>query len=142
MYSNIPSSNKAYDKENYRLLMQWWGTEGRRGIIRDDYWLNKVDEWANKSDAQIILVPDVRFVNEAEFIKNKGGYLILISRTGFGGATHSSECEINDYNKWDYKVDNDAGVYKIKHEAELISELIYKKISKPLIVDIRECNKY
>lgn len=74
-----------------RALMQNYGTEVRRND-NENYW---VDKWKNtKVDTPHIIVDDVRFLNEAQAIKDSGGILIRLNRHDMTSAdTHLSETE-------------------------------------------------
>lgn len=98
-----------------RRLLQVLGTEVVRECIDEDYWVNKLAEraealwsWANEmlqgpgdspSIPLIVVVPDVRFNNEAEFIRERGGVVIGMSRLLKAGETfvsnHKSEWGID-----------------------------------------------
>lgn len=70
-------------KEIFRPMLQWWGTEFRRNLHSDTYWITK---WVKKVIAldetkiYMVVVPDVRFINEANAIKEAGGQVIKIER--------------------------------------------------------------
>jgi hypothetical protein len=109
----------------YGPILQWYGTE----IIRKqdpDHW---VDIVANKLDAnspELAIITDVRFPNEAEFIKANDGYLVEVIRVNEDGTryldpnrdpNHPSETALDEYNKWDFIIrcksgDLDALKYK------------------------------
>lgn len=75
-----------------RELMQNYGTEVRRNDDVD-YWVKKWESGLDDFD-DIVLVDDVRFLNEAETIKNKGGILIRLYRGDLVNTDrHSSEIE-------------------------------------------------
>ena len=102
-------------KQRWRLLMQWWGSEGWRHEDRD-HWIKvlrlwiEVKETANKAlaDKTFLFIPDVRFQNEAEFIKRNGGLLIRVERPGCGGQdSHASENDLVNYTGWDARISND-----------------------------------
>src|SRR3990172_247145 len=75
-----------------REVMQFFGTNYVRHT-QDDYW---VESFMSKMTKRT-LVPDVRFMNEAEAIKKDGGCLIKIVRIDSEdtGDTHVSETEID-----------------------------------------------
>lgn len=53
-----------------------------------------------------VIITDVRMPNEAKAIKDRGGILIRIDRnTGFND-NHISETALDDYEDWDYVIDN------------------------------------
>ena len=74
-----------------RALMQNYGTDVRRKDS-DSYW---TDQWLKGStDMKNIVVDDVRFLNEAEAVRNQGGILIRLTRPDIvTGGTHASETE-------------------------------------------------
>jgi hypothetical protein len=94
-------SGATFDVYNYdlfewkpplmRALMQNYGTEVRR---KDDpdYW---VKEWGKKSfSGHNIVCDDVRFLNEAQAVRDLGGIIIRLVRTDITtGGEHVSETE-------------------------------------------------
>lgn len=52
------------------------------------------------------IITDVRFLNEAWEIKKRGGILVHIHRELPSDDTHVSETELDDFNAWDYRIDN------------------------------------
>ena len=73
-----------------RALMQNYGTEVRRGDD-PDYWVKK---WKDNVDEGDLCVDDVRFTNEWEALKQKGGVLIRIIVDGEESSPeHVSESE-------------------------------------------------
>jgi hypothetical protein len=105
-------------------LLQRVGME-RRQIDRD-YWIKRA--FANiEPTADIVVIPDVRFVNEAEYIKSQGGYLVDVKRLNADGtqfiaqdrpADHPSETELDGYN-FDFYLTNSHG-----HQALLAEQAI------------------
>jgi len=83
-----------------RQLMQTLGTERGRNMVRDDVWLKVLehsvlgdvtlaDEFAEKWAG---VVSDVRFANEAAWVRGQGGVVVHILRSGLEGvAPHCSE---------------------------------------------------
>lgn len=78
-----------------RQLLQTLGTDWGRQMIRHDIWL-RVAFWRWEQAAAaghgVIVVPDVRFENEARQIRSEGGEVWMIHRTGVEPvAAHCSE---------------------------------------------------
>lgn len=76
-----------------RALMQNYGTEVRRKDY-DKYWVKRwLDSFKNLSTKRVV-TDDVRFLNEAEAIKDNGGVIIRVVRLDLDDDDqHSSETE-------------------------------------------------
>jgi hypothetical protein len=91
-------------------LLQWWGTEYRRAQY-PDYWVDKLSE-SIPGTLDMVLITDVRFANEAQCIKNRGGYNVKVERLDASGlpyvapdrpADHPSETAL-DFYKFDFYI--------------------------------------
>jgi hypothetical protein len=80
-----------------RIMMQKFGTEYAREMIAPDFWLWRMNQSISKYSNESIIIEDVRFHNEAAFIRNNGGLVLHINRK-FKAATehtdHKSEQKI------------------------------------------------
>jgi hypothetical protein len=94
-----------------RELMQRLGTECGRELISDDIWID-----AALGDSHLgynLVVTDVRFPNEAEAIKERGGYLVRITRAGVKPAnSHPSETALDDW-EFDAILDNNGTIEEL-----------------------------
>lgn len=86
------------NKTIFRPMLQWHGTDFRRNLFGDDYWIRKVSlkliEWSKDSKAPyLVIIPDVRFQNEADFIHNNHGKILRIIREDSNDA-HTSESSV------------------------------------------------
>jgi hypothetical protein len=101
--------------------MQTLGTEWGRQMIGEDLWLRAMathlDECASENDR--IVISDVRFANEAEFIRSRGTLWHLI-RPGYGLAGHASESGFPALD-CDVRLDNDCDPAQL---AERIAALL------------------
>lgn len=82
-----------------RQLLQTLGTEWGRGMVRPDIWIQlcerRIDE-ALESQPGPVVVADVRFNNEAEMIRQRGGVIWKIYRgSRDGDPQHSSEAGVS-----------------------------------------------
>ena len=84
-------------KNNFRLIYQGWGTDWRRELCGADYWIRRWQEVYDASKADVIVVPDVRFLNEADYIMKAGGVVWRIKRTVSEIDLHRSETELDDF---------------------------------------------
>jgi hypothetical protein len=112
-------------KEPYRLLLQWWGTEFRRNMCAEGYWLVQHERWVNAfagrtpGDAPlVVLVPDVRFANEKSYIQSRGGVVVRVIRGSMEeGDPHPSETALDDCLTFDYWVRNDHSLHHLAAKA-------------------------
>jgi hypothetical protein len=99
-----------------RKLLQLLGTEAGRHIIHPNIWVNAL--FADyKPGLEKWIITDVRFPNEANIIKEKGGIMIRINRPQYldNGLVirkneHPSETALDDYDGFDYVIENDGTV--------------------------------
>lgn len=63
-----------------RQILQWLGTDILRKEINEDFFLINIKNRIDSSTKDYILITDIRFDNEAEYIKSLGGKIIKINR--------------------------------------------------------------
>jgi len=87
---------------SYRHLAQTLGTEWGRRSLRPDFWLKLAGAYmADVQDTAEVyphnfVLSDVRFVNEADWVRAKGGVIWNIQRSNVEPVrAHVSESEIN-----------------------------------------------
>jgi hypothetical protein len=112
----VKKMNTDDAKEDYRLLLQWWGTEFKRGMVRDDYWTKCMKGWIKEhKTSEIILIPDVRFPNEVEMIKELGGMVVLVIRPSVDVTDeHVSERALDSFKGWDGVIVNDSSLEELR----------------------------
>lgn len=92
---------------NIREIQQKVGTEIFRNNFDKDVWIKSLFSEYSPAFSKWVIT-DVRFPNEAEAIKNKGGILIRINRPELANDDkHDSETSLDDYQDWDYVITND-----------------------------------
>jgi hypothetical protein len=75
-----------------RYVYQVFGTEFARELIRDDFWL-KVAE-LHLRDVPLVVIPDVRFENEATWVRKHGVLFHLYSNRSANALAHKSEAGV------------------------------------------------
>lgn len=87
-----------------RELMQSLGTEWARNQISDDIWLRSMESRMSVFNINVpIVIDDVRFDNEVDYIKSIDGKIVLLEREGYEFTMeHITEMGVSSY---DYKVD-------------------------------------
>jgi len=94
-----------------RRLLQIGGTEAGRRIFGENIW---AEVWYKRTKVWLeqgydICVSDMRFLNEAAFVRELDGEVWRIYRPGTGGDLHSSETEL-DKIKVDWTIQNNGGL--------------------------------
>jgi len=84
-----------------RHMMQILGTEWGREMIHGNIW---VEAFARLNAGECVIVPDVRFENEAELVREHGVLIHLVGRGGIEG-NHVSENAI-EFKPGDIVIDN------------------------------------
>lgn len=93
-------------KMSGRKIMQVLGTEAARDNFNDSIWLTSVSNKIKRSSVEIILISDLRFKNEFEFIKSNNGFCIRVEREGLiSEDNHISEIDLDDA-KFDFHIYN------------------------------------
>ena len=105
------------------------------------HWIEKVEKIIHNSPNENYVITDVRFENEAEFVKENKGYLWKIQRwieifneqnqeynykkyvAGDRDPNHPSESELNDY-KFDVVIHNSKTVEHLKSRVDYFYEAI------------------
>ena len=113
---------KGFDVEPYgvstRRMMQTLGTEWGRDLIHPDVWLLRAEEtikeWQAAGPLPGVVVTDVRFENEANWLRRQGGVLIHVRRSGAGTVAHASEAGVAPA-EGDFTVNNDGSIAEL-HE--------------------------
>ncbi len=88
-------TNDNHEKSIIRPLLVSYGTEVWRKLD-PDIWIKKIEKRVENASKNkiIVLIPDVRYENEARWIKKNGGFLIHLSRMGIKPANF--EEKVND----------------------------------------------
>ena len=84
-------------------LLQWWGTDFRRKYFGADYWVNKVRSITQNPEFKdrSWVIGDMRFVNEAEYVKSNDGETWKIDREYIDpdrDPNHPSEIDLDNWN--------------------------------------------
>ena len=131
------SKKEDYDERwniNPRKVFQRFGTELFRDSLeyffpemkhlKNNFWIYRFKIWyqeqIKKNPNVRIVVTDVRFINEADIIKELGGIIIKINRNNLKNIdNHSSEINILNI-KEDYKVNNSSTLEKFYNNLKSI----------------------
>lgn len=116
-------------KEEYpkvRLMLQKMGTEFARENFSEDFWINILDMRIFEEHADIHIITDVRFPNEAEYVHAKGGFLIRVERDLIGQTSnHASEASISSLPA-DFVVPNNGSFLALEKELSRVVEAVVR----------------
>lgn len=116
---NCSDAAKDLPKNQYgvstRHMLQTLGTEWGRDGIGSDFW---IDVFEMYNAGQCVIVPDVRFENEADLVRKNG---ILIHIKGRGGikGNHVSEQAVN-IKDGDIVIDNNGSLAELYAKLDLL----------------------
>jgi ABC-type oligopeptide transport system ATPase subunit len=128
----------------YRQFLQKLGTDGLRDNLHTNVWLNALfadyvpieesnffeypkrktvfDNPESKLKYPNWIITDVRFINEAKAIKDRGGIIIRVDRPFFKPVNnHPSEIALDNW-EFDYKIGNVSDLTSLKFTIQIILE--------------------
>jgi len=111
-----------------REILQKVGTDLFRNKLSDlcknissDIWIKNIERQLESIDTTNIVITDVRFPNEVDFIKKHGGITIKITRPNLiHNFEHSSENQIDEM-VCDYEIINDSTILNLYTKFEELS---------------------
>lgn len=107
--------DEAKQHPDVRGLLQRLGTDAGRTVFGDTIWTRAA--LVGHLDENIV-VTDVRFPDEATYIKSLFGNVVRIHRPGFDAPNdHISEHALDDWD-FDYELSNDRGLHELAHQVD------------------------
>ena len=101
-----------------REIMQDYGAFYR--TIDNQFWIKNLFKVAKEKEYTSVIVTDVRYINEADYIIDNGGYVIRVERENKDSVhnqEHPSEVELDGYNRFDFTIDNSGTLEQLKEAA-------------------------
>lgn len=133
-FVNVKFTTKLYDtmylvqnflglpQEKDPKLLQWLGTDYGRAID-PDFWVKRTEVPVDMA----AVVTDLRFPNEADHLKKLGFVLIKVNRPDRPidrDPTHISETALDNYEGWDYIIDNTGTLEDFHQKLDILLEKI------------------
>jgi hypothetical protein len=76
------------------------GTPAIRERVYDGTWIDYVLK--TDHDCDVVVITDVRFFNEVKVIREFGGTLVKVVRTGYGPRSTVADTALYNWSEWDY----------------------------------------
>jgi hypothetical protein len=132
----------GYTQEEKNIYMDEYGFtvgeglqkigDGLRATYDKDVWLKAAMK--DLIPGEVYIFSDVRYPNEANEIKQKGGILIKLTgdpanvrKESKRDTNHSSEIALDNYNGFDYIFDNSGNILKLKEFANEVIDIVKSK---------------
>lgn len=90
------------------------GTPAIREQVYQNTWIDYV---LKGTIADMLIIPDVRFPNEIDAIRQMGGTLIHVVRPGVEPRNTVADRALLSYDGWDYRVNNHKGLGELRRQA-------------------------
>jgi Golgi nucleoside diphosphatase len=130
--SSVEHIEKNKQHPLIRHILQWYGTDYVRNND-NDAWIKHMDNTVKdlceaNTKQMCIVIPDVRFVNEAEWIHANNGVVLFVERAGqTSDDKHRSETELLKI-KYDFRVDNNGtSLSRLTWEVRCVLSFIYER---------------
>jgi len=98
------------EKEKIRPILIEHG--GKRRREDPAYWVKRAAESISKLPLSLVVITDVRYANEADWIHDRGGAVVLLSREGIS-AVHPTEAESVSQIRWDIALHPYGGMWSL-----------------------------
>lgn len=104
------------DYDETRRFLEALGLAGRE-VLGADVWVDALLDSLGASDR--IVIPDVRYPNEAIAIQARGGIVVRVDRPWHSAdpAARPSEAHLLDWHGWDDVLVNDGGTSELRNKA-------------------------
>lgn len=139
---NMMWTHAVREQTTPRKILQLMGTECGREILHPEIWV--LSTFADYKTGHVDyplpeghlygdkitftykpswIITDVRFLNEARAVKDKGGVVIRVNNERIKSTdTHESETALDDYEDWDAIINNTGNFEQLTHRVEMLCE--------------------
>jgi hypothetical protein len=120
-----------------RNILQLYGTEIFRNRVNENWWVNQIKNRVISSDNDVIIITDCRFPNEIEGMYDENYETIVIRiirniNTPEYIADHDSETALDNWQNWNYIVENNENLEILKNSVLNIVKDLFNNSKKDL----------
>ena len=140
---DLYNENKDLKDDFWKIIrrkpLQTFGTELMRqnlqkyvpelGWVKDNFWVLRWMKEYDRKNPERVVIPDARFINEIELIRLKYPdefFSIRINRNIQSNDIHLSEISLDQYDKFDFIIDNNSTFEHLFQQVDNIMEQILK----------------
>lgn len=106
-----------------------FGTPAVREQVYDKTWIDYVLKSNHNCD--ILVIPDVRFMNEVEAVREMGGTLIKVVRPGYGPRDTVADRALVGFHGWDYVIGSVGTMESLDEWARIFSNAFWGLTDMP-----------
>jgi hypothetical protein len=123
IFGKLNSHPQLIKSMPFREILQRYGTEAHRDIFGQDFWLEQALPSDEDYSGKLVIVDDLRFINELDHIKKLGGKVWFIDRPHSAGNTefgkHPSESHLIElHNQADVVILNTKRIVDLEEEVK------------------------
>lgn len=108
-------------RTNIKNVVELWVSVGNYfRQINPDVWIEALNN--RLPDSGLVVIPDVRFLNEVDWIQSKSGKCIKMVREGIGPLPTKSDNALIEFTGWDSTIDNSGSLSDLKDQIKDIYE--------------------
>jgi len=96
--------------------------------LREVYPTTWIDFALQNVKANIVIITDCGFINEAEYLKKLGAILVKINRDGLVQGTDGREVELDNWNDWDFIIDNNGTLQDLNDWAISLAKYLIENL--------------
>lgn len=105
--------------------VQIWVAMGTPAV-RDNVWQTTWIDYLLKTDhsLDVLVIPDVRFPNEVQAIKDRGGHIIKVVRPGYGPRKTVADRQLVGFYDWDNLIGADGNISTLREWGRIYADLL------------------
>jgi dephospho-CoA kinase len=131
LYGKEPPVSLPHVRLTVREFLQRYGTEAHRDVFGYDFWIDQALMPYDDHVLENVVVTDVRFENEIEAVKKRGGYMMKVVRPETGGDSHISE-RLFPNSMFDFVIHNDRTIQELYDRLDEVMQSLSGRAQPPL----------
>ncbi len=117
--TNPDDRYRKLDKVKKTPIEVWCSLgDGLREILYRDIWIDRLFEQVGFLGCDVVIISDVRYMNEVDAIREYGGTIIRIKRESTNGKATHIDKNLDEYIYEDERFQNDGKISKIQEYAK------------------------